>query len=95
MELAESLGLGFVDLERVRFEAGIESLVPAGVARLYHVVPLRTKGRTLFVATAHPKDADMTADLRKHSDREIILIVALADEIAKVLNRFYPEEPLR
>jgi type IV pilus assembly protein PilB len=80
--------------------AAVQAL-PERVARARGAVPLQKVGTTLQVAISEPNDLAALDDLRFASGHQIQTFVALEDEIAAALDRFYaqgafetaPEEP--
>jgi type IV pilus assembly protein PilB len=70
--------------------AAVEAL-PEKVARKHLAVPLQRVGMMLHVAIANPKDLDALDDIRFASGCQIQTHVALEDEIAAALDRFYSQ----
>src|SRR5262249_34358350 len=61
------------------------------VARKHSAVPLQKVGAMLHIAIANPKDLDALDDIRFASGCQIQTHVALEDEIAPALDRFYSQ----
>ena len=70
--------------------AAVQSL-PEKIARKHFAVPLQKVGTILQVAIANPNDLAALDDLRFASGCQIHTFVALEDEIARALDRFYTE----
>ncbi|WP_429885305.1 GspE/PulE family protein [Geoalkalibacter halelectricus] len=87
--LATKFGLRFVDLDN--FEPSAEALeaLPREVATRMQVLPIELRGRLLTVATSQPTDPTIGENLRFGSNRQIELVVACSDQIAKALEGFY------
>jgi type IV pilus assembly protein PilB len=70
--------------------AAVQAL-PEKVARKHLAVPLQRVGTMLHIAIANPKDLDALDDIRFASGCQIQTHVALEDEIAAALDRFYSQ----
>ena len=66
--------------------------LPEKVARRHAAFPLTKVGTTLTVAVASPPDIDTLDDFRFASGCEIRTVVALEDEIATALDRYYASD---
>ncbi len=91
--LADEHHLEFVDLERFNLDASASSVIPVGVARKHHVVPIGRKFGAPVVATSNPADVVAMDDLRAVIGREFVAVVASGEQIDSCLARIYGEAP--
>ena len=91
--LADEHHLEFVDLERFNLDASASSVIPVGVARKHHVVPIGRKFGAPVVAMSNPADVVAMDDLRAVIGREFVAVVASGEQIDSCLVRVYGEAP--
>jgi general secretion pathway protein E/type IV pilus assembly protein PilB len=94
--LSETLAHASVDLDSVVPDPEAIAMVPLGVARRYHVVPLafHADRKGLEIATADPFDVVMLDQIGAQLDRSVHLEPVLAGEaeVARALDVFYGYE---
>ncbi|MDZ4197753.1 MAG: ATPase, T2SS/T4P/T4SS family, partial [Kiritimatiellia bacterium] len=88
--LAQQFGMETVTLGGVAVEKEIVDLVPAKVARRYHVMPLYRSDGTLTVALGDPFDVETLDSLRYVLKTNVEGVVALPEEIDVALDQYYP-----
>jgi CheY-like chemotaxis protein len=82
--------LGVADLDAVDPHAG--RLLPAGVARKLHVVPMRYSDRILTVATSDPVSMEAEREISHVAGRTVHFEVASPAAMAGALERMYPSQ---
>lgn len=82
--------LGVADLDAVDPHAG--RLLPAGVARRLHVVPLRYSDRILTVATSDPVSMDAEREISHVAGRTVHFEVASPRALGDAVERMYPSQ---
>jgi len=87
--LSIQLGLPGIRINAYTIDAEAINALPEKVARRHGAFPISKVGTTLTVAVAVPQDLEATDDLRFASGCEIRTVVALEDEIASALDRYY------
>jgi type IV pilus assembly protein PilB len=87
--LSIQLGLPGIRINAYTIDAEAIDALPEKVARRHGAFPISKVGTTLTVAVAVPQDLEATDDLRFASGCEIRTVVALEDEIASALDRYY------
>src|SRR5207253_826410 len=87
--LSIQLGLPGIRINAYTIDAEAIEALPEKVARRHGAFPISKVGTTLTVAVAVPQDLEATDDLRFASGCEIRTVVALEDEIASALDRYY------
>jgi type IV pilus assembly protein PilB len=87
--LSIQLGLPGIRINAYTVDAEAIGALPEKVARGHGAFPISKVGTTLTVAVATPQDLETTDDLRFASGCEIRTVVALEDEIAAALDRYY------
>jgi general secretion pathway protein E/type IV pilus assembly protein PilB len=88
--MAGQFGMETVTLGGVAVEKDIVDLIPAKVARRYHVVPLYKTDNALMIALGDPFDVDTLDSLRYVLKTNVEGVVALPEEIDIALDRYYP-----
>jgi len=87
----QSNGTETVDLEKIGIDAQAAAMLPADVARLHHVIPLRVAGGAMLLASANGavKHADELAALVQ---RRVMFVHAEMKQLERMLDRYYPTE---
>ncbi|MCM8813636.1 MAG: Flp pilus assembly complex ATPase component TadA [Candidatus Omnitrophica bacterium] len=81
-----------IDLDSWPIPADALDKVPGSVARLYNIIPLELKNRTLFVATCDPFNFSIFDDLRFIVNVSIRGKVAAEAAISRAIKKYYPED---
>ncbi len=91
---ALSVQLGMPGMRVNAYTVDLEALraLPEKVARKHGAFPLTKVGGTLTVAIASPPDLETIDDLRFASGCEVRTAIALEDEIATALDRYYASD---
>lgn len=87
--LAKRLRLDFVEITDRDVERGAVSLVEQKVLRKYEVVPLRLENGRLVVAMSDPTNIHALEDLMMISGYPVTPVVAVEEEIQRVLNKLF------
>jgi type IV pilus assembly protein PilB len=87
--LAKRLRLDFTEVTERDVDRGVVSLVEQKVLRKYGVVPLRIVNRRLVVAMSDPTNIYALEDLMMISGYPITPVVAVDEEIQRVLNKLF------
>src|SRR2546421_9826063 len=87
--LSLQLGVASTRLNNYRVSVDAVQALPEKLARKHHAVPLQKIGQILQVAIAVPTDLIALDELRFASGCQIQTLVALEDEIADAIDRFY------
>jgi type IV pilus assembly protein PilB len=87
--LSVQLGVRSTRLNDFRVTTVALQALPEKLARKHQAVPLQKVGQVLQIAIAAPKDLEALDDLRFASGCQIETLVALEDEIASAIDRFY------
>jgi type IV pilus assembly protein PilB len=87
--IAEHHGMQFVDLSELEIPKAVIELVPESVARENLVLPLMLEGNTLKIITADPTNYDTIQKLQFILNKDIVPVLAVADQITEAINRNY------
>jgi type IV pilus assembly protein PilB len=87
--IATSLGTEVVDVTQMEFPHSLLSMVPPQTARLQGVLPLDFDGHVLRVTVVNPLDPNVLDNLRFATQKEIVVYVAPAAQIQKMIETFY------
>ncbi len=92
--LARQFNIPFLRLDKTKIPEEITSLVPAGMAENYLVIPVERTGNTLVVAMADPADLYAIDDLRFVTQMPIDVAVASQEDVLEAIGRHYPKRDL-
>ena len=92
--VAEQLNLPVVVLRDFSIEPRVLALVPKAFAFAHHVLPLLQTDKTLVVAVENPVDADYLDDLGHITGRQIVPVLANAEELVARLAAEYDATPV-
>jgi type IV pilus assembly protein PilB len=87
--IAEHHGMQFVDMTELEIPKAVIELVPESVARENLVLPLALEGNTLKIITADPSNYDTIQKLQFILNKDIVPVLAIADQITEAINRNY------
>src|SRR5690606_9469578 len=88
-ELAQRLGLPFVDLREFDVDVHALSLVPEEFARTHRVLPLLFLHGRLVVAMGNPADPELLSMLHLVSGRSVDSVVAAGADLRGASDRYY------
>ncbi len=86
---AEVLGLGYVDLAKVRPTDEALQLLPARAVYQYNALPLAIENGTLKVVLGDPLDTSAADGLRLAAGKPVQVVLAPAEEIDKAIKKYY------
>jgi type IV pilus assembly protein PilB len=78
-----------IDIEKAEISPAAVKRVPAAVANVYKVVPVRIEGNVLTVAVADPWNLKALEDLSRMFGVEVRGLAAQEDAVLRVLERLY------
>ncbi|MCK4576306.1 Flp pilus assembly complex ATPase component TadA, partial [candidate division WOR-3 bacterium] len=79
-----------IDLNNIKVDSALVSLVDAEIANRYEVFPVKKTGKMLFLAMSNPSDIYAIEDISFSTGLDILPRIASALEIKKLLNKYYP-----
>ena len=83
------LGIPHVTLSRYQIDSKLAQIVPEGLARRYHVLPIRADGRKLMIAMTDPLDLLVIDDLRMSTGFTIEPAIISQGELQLGIARLY------
>ncbi len=91
--LAQSLGLGFsAELRTEEIEGDLVTRVPIGFAKQHRLIPIKTEGEGVLVATADPLDIGALDDLRALLGAEVLPILVPGPKILDAINHIFGQK---
>ena len=90
--LAKQWNMPVVDLDGVALPKEVLSLIPAPMAQMYRVIPLKFEDDTLTVAMADPQNLSIRDELRTLLGYTIRGVVAAESDVMAALEKYYAEE---
>jgi ABC-type sulfate transport system permease component len=79
-----------IDLSRLDSDAAAITALPAGLAMLYGLVPLRVRGDQLVVAAANDVPASAIAHVERRCGLHLIVARAAAPLVEQAMAKLYP-----
>jgi len=87
--LAEQLGIVRVNLNETEILESVLDMVDRQIATIYHIIPVREEGNTLYVATADPTNIELFDDLRRLLGRPVEPLLSTVEQIRDALGKYY------
>jgi type IV pilus assembly protein PilB len=87
--LAAQIGLDFVDLGELNFDAAAVGLLSAAICRRHTVLPVGFDGRRLVLAMADPGNVFALDDVRHATGRDVRVVVATRDDLMAAIDRLH------
>ena len=88
----QRLGLSYLEIDVRDIDPRAIDFLPEQAMREHGVVPLRSDGRRLFVATSAPADVDALNHLGSISGQAVVPVVASADDIRRAQAQLFVSE---
>jgi len=88
--VAEQCDVRWEDVDTLSIDAGVISQVPADLALLYAVLPLREEGRTLVLASEGDLDPVSTAALARKLKRPVSYVIVPKGQVTVGLRYWHP-----
>jgi hypothetical protein len=82
-------GTETVDLDRIGVDSQAAAMLPADVARLHHVIPLRIANDAVLLATANGA-MEHSEELATLLRRRVTFVHADMTQLERMLDRYYP-----
>jgi type IV pilus assembly protein PilB len=88
---AIEMGIGFVDLDRVRIQPNAIQAADRELATEHCAIPVKLDMPTLYVAMSNPHNMAAIDGFKQRTGFRIVPVLALAKEIESAIDRYYPE----
>jgi len=82
-------GLPYIAVNKYDIDKRVIELIPAKVARQFHIMPLDKVGDVLSVVMANPLDAAMINEIEHLTGCKVATFIATKTEIDEAINRWY------
>jgi type IV pilus assembly protein PilB len=82
----------YIAIDKYEIDQSIVRLVPADMARKYHVVPLDRVNDILSLVMSDPLDTAAKAELQRVTKCRIAPFIAAQGEIARAIQRWYDQK---
>jgi type IV pilus assembly protein PilB len=86
---AQEMGMGFVDLDRIRVAPEARDSLSKDLVRQFACVPVKREGQTLWVAVSNPSTLGVLEDLRREVGCRVIPVLALPEAIEEAIQKYY------
>ncbi|MBN2097551.1 MAG: type II secretion system ATPase GspE [Candidatus Omnitrophica bacterium] len=87
--VANQARLPIVDLAKIKIERPAVHQVPASIAQVYNIMPIKLEGNTLTVAISDPLNLEFLDDLRFTLGCNIQAVVATEEQIQDEINKYF------
>jgi hypothetical protein len=91
--IADVTKLPVVDPLRADVVSEFQTYMPATIARQYEVVAIDVNADEMTIATVNPLDRACIEAVQAATGMKIQPVVAIHEQLAKLLEQFYPKEP--
>ena len=79
----------YINIERYQIDPSVIQLVPADIARKYHVIPLERVNDVLSIAMSDPLDMEAQIELERVTKCQLTLFLSSLSEIEKAIQQWY------
>ncbi len=90
--LRMQLGIDFIDLNNVKIDPSMATLVPKNIARANRVVPVRVVRDTLYLAMEDPMNFPAVETVRNTTKKRVVPMIAYSQSIERALTTLYENE---
>ena len=90
--LAEQLSMQSVNLDEIDVPPEVREQVSETMAQLYRVIPIKSDGDVLTIATCDPQNISAQDELRTFLGKEIRMLVATEREVQTKLDKYYASD---
>lgn len=87
--LKMQLGIDFVDLNSVKVDPALISLVPTSIAKKYRVVPVKLEKGLLYLAMEDPLNFMAIEEVKVATRKRVIPMIAYRNSVDRAINIFY------
>ena len=89
--LGAQSGMQFIDLKKLEIPKNVVKKVPASIAKVYKVMPIKFEGAVLTIAMSDPLNVNITDDLRFMLGCSVKGVIAKEDDISESIHKHYGE----
>ncbi|MFH0879616.1 MAG: ATPase, T2SS/T4P/T4SS family, partial [Lentisphaerota bacterium] len=90
--ISQQLGTEVISLKELDIDAEVIRTVPASIARMYNVIPVRIGHNSVTMATFDLLSPEVVDELNFVLTRDIDFVVAREDDIRNYITRYYGDE---
>lgn len=90
--LQMQLGIDFIDLNKVKVDPTLVSLIPRNLAKQYRVVPVKLEKDTLYLAMEDPLNFMAIEAVKNASHKRVVPMIAYSSSMDRALSVFYENE---
>jgi len=87
--LARQFSHPFVDLKKIKLDAGVAGLVPRNVCEEHGVLPIKENGKAVVIAISDPLDFFSLDNIKFILGRQINVVLATKEDIQDAIGRLY------
>src|SRR3989338_8410045 len=85
-------GLPYIAVNKYEIDKKVIDIIPAKIARQYHIMPLDKVGDVLSVVMANPLDAAMIEEIERITGCKVATFIATKTEIDDAIDRWYNQK---
>lgn len=87
--LSEQLGVSYIKIRDAKIDHAVIAQIPAKFACHYELIPIKSEGNVITVATANPLDIHTIDDIKLLLKKEIKTVLASRRDIAEAIKKYY------
>lgn len=84
-------GLPYIAVNKYEVDKKVIDVIPASLARKYHIIPLDRVGDVLSVVMANPLDMAMIDEVERITGCKVATFIATKTEIDEAIEKWYPK----
>ncbi len=93
--LSKQLDMPCVSLVNIEIPRSVLDRVPRETAMRLEVLPVKVEGRKLSLAICDPVDMEAIEEVERHTELQVVPMVAPQSSIQHAIQRFYPDPEVR
>lgn len=87
--LSQHLGFPPLDINRIKLDPNVVSIVSKDVCRFYQVIPVAKAGNLLTMAMSDPLNVFALDDIKLMTGLEIAPVISRSEDLVQVMNEFF------
>ena len=87
--LVKEFRIPTINLSKYKIDPSLKEMIPARIARQYHLVPISKLGKTITVALSDPFNIFAVDDLKTLTNKNVDVVISEESKIAQALDNYY------
>jgi len=87
--LVKEFHIPTINLSKYKIDPSLKEMIPARIARQYHLIPISKLGKTITVALSDPFNIFAVDDLKTLTNKNVDVVISEESKIAQALDNYY------